>query len=154
MLAAANRPAPNADDSLPPDLERLARQLAAEAEGLARRYPPCETPLPTAAPLRRRWLAAAAVLLATGALGLLAALKWSGLGNGTDVEALAHRPQAATSQASGPAQVPVSHSSDPARDAETNVEPLVPVHELSGPEMEAVLDLIEGSQASETNLSI
>jgi hypothetical protein len=160
-----------------PHLEELARQLEADAALLADKYPP--RPLasdvlqageghPAVGVARRRpavWFArtaAASVVLALGAWGTLHWLGNSphGRAHGPTAEKAdklpAIRPAdiARTSQAAAPASTLRSGPANPVDERRPWSVPVLLFHDLTSPEQEAVLDLMEAHGMKVPDLSI
>ena len=134
----------NDDDDLPAELAPLAARLSREADALAALYPSrARGELPGIAPRKRRcpWVAAAAAVLVAAGMGT--ASRWFA----NDVSREDALPSDA---ASSIAAAPRPTQSQPA--ANLSLPAVVPAaffHNLSAPQQEAVLDLLDDRRGEE-----
>lgn len=142
---------PGGDGDLPADLEQLGRRLTAQAQRLAATYPPADPARMAglrakpairsgAAGERLRWLAAAAAIIAAGLF------LWSEAQHGS--------PRL-------PAPIATAPHHPPASSAAAMLTPAVHQHaaeavlrEVSGPELEGLLDLWEQENSAGASVSI
>jgi hypothetical protein len=134
--------APDGEMQLPDDLSALAEQLGDDAAHLASCYPPpprtIDYPTPSTALWRKRMAATAMMLSGSALVAVLAATIF-----------LRQSARPVTSQAYQPEQPPQSSFTSKSIDPHTTIS----LADLSGPELEALLDLMEHEHQATISVS-